>query len=371
MPKIETPPENVLSPRDYRIDLLKAIAIVMVMLWHLQPFELYYNPDNQTATNAFTFIMTKILLNGLSLQLTLLGIPIFFIVTLFLFMGKADRPGYFKKRIARLTTIFIFWSAVQFMVYLVLRGMVHLDILSLTFKELSPMDLIIFGGPSLPIVGDSVFYYLFDLICLTALAYVYLLLNEKLRVIVSWLVVVGSIVYFEFCLFLGKSIPYWDVSNFILYIPVAYSLRNFQKLFEFKYYYLLGFIVFSSQDLLFVTTQWGALYDVSVNTYGRASLLFGAVTIFSFVWTSSCNRSRCVQFLSFNVLGIFALHKYWQLFYSLVLPNVFSFFNISELFSVSHYNYSVLSLVSCIVTIISTLILVYALGLTPLKKFIS
>lgn len=196
-------------------------------------------------------------------------------------------------------------------------------------------------------------------------------MNNKLKVISSYLIVVGSIIYFELCLFSGKSIPYWSLSNFIIYIPVAFLFRNYQKFFGLKYYCLLGFILFSVQDILFGVTRLGVLYDTSMNTYARISVFLGAVTIFSLVWTSSFrNISRYVRFLSFNVLGIFALHKYWQLFYSLLLPNLFSLFDVSESLSFSQFTL-LLGLVSFIVIIVSTLISVYALGLTSVKKYVT
>lgn len=62
--------------------------------------------------------------------------------------------------------------------------------------------------PSLPIVGDSVFYFLFNLICLTILAFLYQIIkSHSFRRIISCIIVLFCLFYFEASCLLNFSIP--------------------------------------------------------------------------------------------------------------------------------------------------------------------
>jgi len=82
------------------------------------------------------------------------------------------------------------------------------------------------GGPPLPIIGGSVFYFLFVLLILVSVSTVFYLFRniEKLFPLIGITVVIVSILYFEFLNLNGRGLLYWRIDNFMIYIPLSYFL---------------------------------------------------------------------------------------------------------------------------------------------------
>lgn len=108
--------------------------------------------------------------------------------------------------------------------------------------------------PSLPIVGDSVLYFLFNLIFLTILAFLYQIIkSDSFRLIISYTIVLFCLLYFEASCLLNFSILYHWLINFVIYIPIAFYLVKFpDKLLHFKFYYLIAFIFFRFMTFIYV-----------------------------------------------------------------------------------------------------------------------
>lgn len=144
--------------RDNRLDTLKAISIIFVLIWHLRPFNFILDKD----THTYIYLIAKIFIN-LELQLFLTAVPLFYIVSLYLFLIKNPDIKYFKSRIIKVLKTFLFWSIFHYIFFFTVT------------KQIPKFswDIIIGLKPSLPLVGDSVFYFLFNLIFLTSLAFLY------------------------------------------------------------------------------------------------------------------------------------------------------------------------------------------------------
>lgn len=61
------------SKRDAGLDILKAVSITFVLLWHLQPFKFKTETEN-ILTNIPNFIIDKIV----NFQILLTAVPVFF-----------------------------------------------------------------------------------------------------------------------------------------------------------------------------------------------------------------------------------------------------------------------------------------------------
>ncbi|MBD0388574.1 MAG: acyltransferase family protein [Nostoc sp. C3-bin3] len=335
--------------RNNSLDTLKALSIAFVFIWHLRPFQFLINDS----THIIIFVIAKIL-RDLELQLSLTAVPIFYIVSLYLFFQKSSSVRYLQKRITKLIKIYLFWVIVQNVFFIIVTREIP------TFS----WQIIIGLEPSLPIVGDSVFYFLFNLICLTILAFLYeLIKSDSLKRIISSTVIIFCLFYFEACCFLNLSIPYHWLINFVIYIPIAFYLVKFpEKLLNFKFYYLIAFILFSFHDIYLRTFEYYS------SIYGRIAIIFGAITIFCYVYSrKEMNKNLLVQKLSKYSLGLFSLHKYWQYLFFLLVKHYqiginTGFFGtpLSKIFIIEGF-----------FVVFFTIFSIYLLKLTSLKQFIT
>lgn len=333
--------------RDNRLDVLKAISIIFVLIWHLRPLSFILDKD----THIIVFVTAKIV-RDLQLQLCLTAVPLFYIVSLYLFFLKKPDNKYFLFRITKLLKIFVFWSVFNYIFFLIVT------------KEVPRFTWQIFMGlkPSLPLVGDSVFYFLFNLIGLTIIAFLYHQINDKKLIkIISYTIIIFCLIFFEASCIVNSQIPYYWLSNFIIYIPIAFYLVNEPKtILRFKFCYLVAYILFSLHDIYLRT------YNYYPSIYSRISIVCGALTIFCFIYPLKINNSPYIQKLSKYSLGLFAVHKYWQyLFFMLV--NNFGFGIFAGLVKPINIVFLIVAILAFVFSVLS----VYLLKLTRLKQFVA
>jgi hypothetical protein len=265
------------NARDDRLDLLKAIGLSFVFVWHLHP--LYV--DNAPAVDA--------LVRFFDFEISLTAVPTFLSVSFVLFYPRA--ASGLGRRLWRLFQIYAFWTAVQTLLALAAaRG------------QLRPSwEWLALGGPELPSVGGSVFYYLFDLMILTALAAGFARLDEAARRVLAWVIVLASLAHFEWARYQGHTLLYWRPDNFILYIPTAYYLP---RLVRYRSAFLVAWAAAAARDM------WQD--NAAQSVYGRATVFFGALALAGFVLSRPVRAGTITRLLALYSLGLYAVHKYWQ-----------------------------------------------------------
>ncbi|MUH00485.1 acyltransferase family protein [Scytonema sp. UIC 10036] len=288
----------------------------------------------------------------LQLQLCLIAVPLFYIVSLYLFFQKPELP-YFKKRLIRLVKLYLFWSVFQNIFYIIAT------------KQLPAWSWDIITGlqPSLPLVGDSVFYFLFNLMVLLIFAFLYQMQSKKFKLIVSYILVGFSLFYFEALYFFNSNLPYHWLINFLIYIPIAfYLVNNPEKILKFKGCYLITYILFSLHDIYL------RIYNQIPSIYGRVSIVFGALTIFCYVYSPQNNqKSLLVEKLAKYSLGLFAIHKYWQYLFVLLLQK----YKIAMTIGVFGIPLNIVFLVESVFVVFLTILSIYLLKSTPFKRFVT
>jgi fucose 4-O-acetylase-like acetyltransferase len=92
--------------RDSAIDAAKAISIVLVLIWHLQPFLVVSGSSGRIADIA------RFSLNVFYEQITLIAVPLFILVSLALFWEKLNALGtsYAVHRVRRLVFLYAVWT---------------------------------------------------------------------------------------------------------------------------------------------------------------------------------------------------------------------------------------------------------------------
>ena len=333
--------------RDLRLDTLRALAIVLVLLRHLQPLKFSSGFPAQH-------------MSFFHYQVTLVAVPIFYIVSLFLFYSHSlDNTTYLKRRLRRLSKLYVFWTIGQLAVYAVIVY------LGLEHEPISVSRVILEGGPRLPYIGGSVFYFLFNLIPLTILALLYAKLSDRIKTPVGIAVILGSAIYFTLCSTRGVDIPYWRLDNFIVYIPIAYMLAHKGNRFR---WYLCTSLVLSFFNC------WGVFS--SGDLYAQVSVVSGAVAIFCVVYYLNWGlKDRLTGFLGRFALGIFALHKYLKLLFVHVFDRAFSVFDIGTSVTIRCGNhctqFNLINFAVAVFAVLATVALVLVMRRTRLREYVS
>ncbi|NLX53232.1 MAG: acyltransferase [Deltaproteobacteria bacterium] len=334
--------------RDAGIDIVRAICIVLVVIWHLQPVTGAMLP----AQTALAYWGGR-LIHFFYFNITLLAVPSFILISLYLFIGKLSvAPDYWKKRFLRLLQVYVFWVGIQFILYLLTGGPLPL-----------PLKTIIrSGGPDLsfgsvlPAV-PSIFYYLYVLIFSTVLAFVFLKLPEKIKAVVAVAVIAGSCVYFLLTPSWGIAVDTRSMKNYYLYAPAAYYLYRCRDSFvKYRWLLLAGFIAA-------LIVEWTAAGMTSA--YARVSVFLGALAFVSFFLTGFDRVNRPTFLLSRYSLGIFALHGYSMV--AVLVPYAL-FRNYSRALPLQSIPEGLLALVA---TFALTCFLVWLMAKTRLRMFVS
>lgn len=275
--------------RETGLDIIKAVSIVLVLIWHLQPVTKNTFPEGGIAAMygwpAMDFFYRFI---------SLLAVPSFICVSLYIFTKKSlISEDYWKKRLMRLVQIFLFWTCIQFIFYLLAGGSLPL-----------PLNAIIpSGGPALPSGQASVFYFLFVLIICTILTALFLKLTDTLKWITSVAIIVLSCLHFAFSPVYRFSIDTMAMENYYIYIPIAYCLVKYQSQFiRCRTLFIFGYLLAIYYEEFVV--------GISVSAYGRLSILLGVLSFIAICLTAKFALHRPAAFLSRYSLGIFALHMY-------------------------------------------------------------
>jgi len=343
------------ATRNYSLDLVRALAIVLVLIWHLQPLR-FKSPD-------FLAFVNFVILD----QFTLVAVPLFYLISMSLFFAHPlENSQYLKRRLLRIGELYIFWTGVQVLAYYVVCSSAKYLIFTRISCELpSVEELLVWGGPALPFVAGSVFYFLSFLFVLTLLAFVYARLGGRVRATVGFAIIFGCSAYFEFVglLRIPENTLSWLIA-FLPYVPLAYVLRSGIS-FRKTILVLLFFILFSAHDILILHSVFSA--------YSRISILIGSVGIFCSIRSLNLSTNKYVMFLSKHSLGLFSVHKYWQLLFLFVFSKFFLHFGFSDTTTVNILGAELYAayIPIALLAVITSLISVKMVERTPLRKYVA
>jgi peptidoglycan/LPS O-acetylase OafA/YrhL len=286
-------------PRDDAFDLLKGVAICMVMLWHLQPLRGIWQWPIAYPTYVFNY------------EISLTAVPILFTVSLMLFGERVSRGWrYLVSRLTRLVTLMVILGLLQVALFVVL---VH------HMPRPSAYNIMM-GGPDLPVVGASVFYFLFNLGILTALCWFYLKLPLRFRGWLAAAIVVASLIAFELTSFGFIYIPYYAPWNFFVYVPLADLLSRGGQRWA-RWFWLLAFLWAASmlRDLSFSGVLPISQHVTgSADPYARTSVVLGALTLIVGVRRFRLLRVHVLELAGRYSLGLYAFHK-WAFYFFFVM----------------------------------------------------
>ncbi|MBW1719044.1 MAG: acyltransferase [Deltaproteobacteria bacterium] len=322
--KVMREKSSLSQPYFHGFDYLRAVMSVAIVAWHIQLFG---------ASNLFdlkNFADHNIVLSDIiNFYFLLLAVPVFFLISLFLFFQKiVINRSYFKKRITRLLLLYLFWVGLWLLLYGCLTN--FSNIFPSSFKDI--LISIISGWSSL-------YYFFFSLILLTCIACAIIRLPDYLL----WLLlVICSSLLWCFPLIVkiyGEYhflVAYWNPFNFLPYLFIAaLFLTYFKKGYlkpSSKYFKLLIVCLF----FVFITTaifEWHWIRDINyfkynamvIPPYTRISVVVGATLLFCLSFFIKGPSGSGIKFLSNYSLGLYCLHGFASIFYIKLMgcPNDF------------------------------------------------
>lgn len=288
------------NKRDFTLDWLKAISISLVIIYHLQPIQLYYHETRSLAEKIIAH--TIHLINS---HIFSLAVPVFFLTSLYLFISKlrdidiTDQKNYLLGRFKRIFGLYIFYFSIQVLLFMTfINYLPSLPIPEINHPEVNavlknPIILIIenfwSGGPPLPFISYSVFYFLLDLSIVTCLAFYFNKLSIELKRILSIVIISLTCLYFEIAPIIGHTIYAYRIENFLIYIPIANLwVNSTQSFLNYRRAYLFGFLLFSLHDQILMKYNWGGAL------YSRVSVVLGALALIGYAYNtathSPCDR---------------------------------------------------------------------------------
>lgn len=323
--------ENKIT-RDNRLDFAKGLVATFVLYAHLHPLDLHLDENSSIFLKGLAFALKQFYW-----QVIMIIIPAFLLVAFYITFGKLEQYGtpYLWKRLKHLLAITAFWISIQFTVYYLLVPVVKDPNYTWGIKT-SLLKLLMLGGPNLPFVQGSVFYYLIILIVLTFPVFLFYITKDIkwFALVIGGAIVLGTIIYLEVRNLNGKGLPYWRVESFLVYVPLAYFLRtrSQEQLKSIAWLFFALYLIFSIQDI-FLRQSGG-----NPGTYSRSSLIFGTTAFLSWLLTKKEDMKipGVLSFLSVYTLGLVAIHKFWQAFIIIALTplglaNYFHPFNLETI----------------------------------------
>ena len=297
----------------YGFDYIRAIGCLFVLANHSKLIEINYYATNEPLHISIGDIFF--------FQVISLAVPLFFVVTLFLFfIRQSESPGYFIQRLKYLISLYLFWTAV----YLLYRFIGYFqsnntDEFKELFMDLKSIVVLIMTG------GGWLYFFFFSLIVLYVGMYLYMKIissvNNSNRFKFQWMFLLLSLILIQILPFVSAHyyLPlfFWNPIAFIPYIfliPVLVSILENRGLMNivltvslllcfvsaflewhyFEYYHIQGW---TSGELL-------------VPHYARLSIIFGSIAVFILSFNIKNPPPGAIQFLSKYSLGIYALHAY-------------------------------------------------------------
>lgn len=312
------------------LEWLRILAIFLILLLHAKPVA----PCKTSTAPIFFFYGITAFYDFVAS----LGVPVFMLISVVLLEMKLQHnEAYFGGRLKRLLDIFVFWTAVQFVAW----GMTsYLGMQNVYSPSFSSFPGIIFrGGPPLPIVGGSVFYFISDLIVISVLHYCVrrYLLSARGRIsgiVLSFLVFAFG-TWFRQVSFSDNKFPFFfgvlgldefSPLNFLIYCPIAVwlvgnglnsTLGSATVDHGLRIPILLSFYF----AFLSLEVYMRLKTNIPFTVYGRPSLPIGAWILVEIAFRIKKIPSFLSR-MSKLVLGVFAIHKYWILGLTFLIPSI-------------------------------------------------
>lgn len=234
-------------------------------------------------------------------NLFFLAVPVFIIISLFLFYKKSGTPSQDRRRIYQLIILYIFWTS-----------------LWILFKDTRPRDgidqvlIFIMRG------GKSIFWFFFSLTFTTALA----ALTRKLPLRLTWMALCVSLLAITIFPILNMYEPayrylvaFWNPLSFVPYVFAAklfvYYENTIKSHRRIQLILLVAFVALCSIEwLTLIHPNHRLVQFVEIPIYSRVSVAVGASLLFIASLQIHRQPPKVVKVLSSASLGLYCIHPF-------------------------------------------------------------
>jgi fucose 4-O-acetylase-like acetyltransferase len=295
---METASSQPPPARNYGIDALKGVCILLVLAWHTEAISIDLGGRPETLARAAERLTAFFYWN-----ISLLAVPTFLTVSLWLYAEHRGDAAGLGRKLLRLVALYVGWSVVWVATAYLSSGA---QARATLWRD----------GGTLPGVGGSVLWFLLVLAVLTVLMEAAVRIPARLQSAAAlWALAVLTAAF---------AYSYWRTPIilespwcFLPAVPVALLLHNApQMVRRWQPALLLGWVLVVILEYVFREYVYS-----EVGTYARMSLYLGAATLMSLFGSLNWTREQWLPRLGQITLGVFILHKYVESAVLTVLPS--------------------------------------------------
>lgn len=275
-------------------DYIRAVLSLAVIAIHTRLLSAHGNlsVDERSGFNVFDII---------ELNLFFLAVPLFFLVSLFLFYKKQSTLVKDGRRVYQILILYAFWSAA----WVLFRD-------TRPKSGLSEILVFIISG------GESVFWFFFSLAFVTLVA----ALTRKLSTQLTWIALCTSTLMIALFPILNMQdanyrylVAFW---NPLLFVPCVFAAKLFVRYEDAfksrKYIQPALLVIFIGLCIL----EWLTLIHpnhelvqaIQIPYYARPSVLVGAFILFISALRVRARPPAVIKFLSSVSLGLYCMHPF-------------------------------------------------------------
>jgi Acyltransferase family len=290
------------------IHWLRAIFSVAVVAWHINSFGaslIFSKADYRRHVFVFSDLI--------NFHVLFLAVPIFFLISCYLYARKNPSVQYCRKRLARFAMLAVFWTIAGMACY----GGHHMLSL-LCPKSLQAFLTTVISAAQTP------YYFFVSLIILTVVTHIASKLSTRVN---SMLFILACALIFVLAkASIAFSLPalniFWSPMNFVPYPFAAIVMaRNEARLFsgDSRLFIIAAFfaaaILASLYEWRFGVNE--IFFDIqafAMPAYARLSVVFLSVSLFAAVMTRRIGTNRIIEFMSGQSLALYCLHPIITIF---------------------------------------------------------
>lgn len=281
---------------------LRAIFSVAVVAWHINSFgaSLLFS---KTAYRRHVFVFSDLI----NFHVLFLAVPIFFLISCYLYARKNPSFQYCRKRLARFAMLAVFWTMAGTALY-----DSHHMLSLLHPKSLQAFLTTVISAAQTP------YYFFVSLMILTVATHIASRLSTGVN---SLLFILACALIFALAkASIAFSLPalniFWSPMNFMPYPFAAVVMaRNEERLFsgDSRLFIVAAFLTAAIFAGLY---EWRfdvneIFFDIqafAMPAYARLSVVFLSVSLFAAVMTRRIRTNRTIEFMSGQSLALYCLH---------------------------------------------------------------
>ncbi len=287
-------------PHIHSLDYLRVVMCILVIIWH-----------GKLLKNIFS---NPIIEDIIYYNITLLAVPVFFIISLFIFYYKKILDWeYTRNRVKKISIIFIFWF-IFFNIHDLFSNITLDEINDLTYFNYIDLFLQQKVLPNKLYLNQ--YFFLLDLILLTIFARINAnyLTNRRIQytLLISSMVfiIIGATIIAFRNIEYAFLINFRIFTNFLPYIFAAALIKQdyITGLKKINKKIIIYMILFLGSSLI----EWQILKNTFyMPPYTRVSLVFGSMAIMYLFLKIKTKTPMLIRIISDNTLGIYCMHIYF------------------------------------------------------------